>query len=244
MGPPSSLPGPRINGQTCVTAPTSLLTYYVTERNISAVSSTAADTRRETARGRPRDPRTDEAIMAATRRLLTEVGYDQVSIESIAREAGVSRPTVYRRWPSKAHVVFEAAFGTAGSTALVARTGDFGTDLREFIRAAVAFWREPVVEAATMGILAERRRDAELHIRTQQLLDDKIRAELADLIGTAARHGVVRDGLDTDLLFDTLVGTAFYGALVDGRADTDRLADRLCSLVLQGVQVRGDVRGD
>ena len=40
------------------------------------------------ARGRPRDPRTDAAIMAAARRLLTEVGYDQVSMESIARAAG------------------------------------------------------------------------------------------------------------------------------------------------------------
>lgn len=191
------------------------------------------------ARGRPRDPRTDAAIMAAARRLLTEVGYDQVSMESIARAAGVSRPTVYRRWPSKAHVVFEAAFGTAGSTALAASTGDFETDLREFARGAVQFWREPVVSAAAMGILADRRRDPALQIRTQQLLDDKIRAELAALIRGAAAHGVVRPDVDTDLLFDTLVGTAFYGALVDGR-NADQLADKLCSLMLQGVRPRQD----
>ena len=49
--------------------------------------------------------------MAATRKLLATDGYDQMSIESIAKEAGVSRPTIYRRWPSKAHVVFDAAFG-------------------------------------------------------------------------------------------------------------------------------------
>ena len=205
------------------------------------MSATAADTpNREPARGRPRDPRTDDAIMAATRRLLTDVGYEQVSMESIAREAGVSRPTIYRRWPSKAHVVFEAAFGTAaGGAGLVSRTGDFEVDLREFVRRAVAFWREPVVEAATMGILAERRRDPDLHIRTQRLLDDRVRAELAELIGTAAQQGVVRPDVDADLLFDTLVGTAFYGALVDGRADTEQ-ADRLCALVLWGVQDRKD----
>jgi AcrR family transcriptional regulator len=176
--------------------------------------------------------------MAATRRLLTEVGYDQVSMESIARAARVSRPTIYRRWPSKAHVVFEAAFATAGDTAMVARTGDFQTDLREFVHRAVRFWREPVVEAATMGILAERRRDSDLHIRTQQLLDDMIRAELAAVVRAGAEQGVVRADVDTDMLFSALVGTTFYGALVDGRDDTDQLTDKLCALVLQGVQAR------
>lgn len=192
----------------------------------------------EAVRGRPRDPRTDSAIMAATRTLLIEVGYDQVSMESIARAAGVSRPTIYRRWPSKAHVVFDAAFGTDSGTTVLPRSGDFHTDLRDFIRGAVAFWREPVIEAATMGILAERRRDSELHIRTQQLLDDRIRAELAGLVRAGAEQGVVRADVDTDTLFNVLVGTTFYGALVDGRDDTDRLVDELCSLVMQGAQAR------
>lgn len=176
--------------------------------------------------------------MTATRRLLTDVGYDQVSMDSIARAAGVSRPTIYRRWPSKAHVVFEAAFGTDSGGAALPRSGDFETDLREFVRGAVAFWREPVVEAATMGILAERRRDSELHIRTQQLLDDRIRGELADLVRAGAEQGVVRADIDTDTLFNVLVGTTFYGALVDGRDDTDHLVDKLCSLVMQGAQAR------
>jgi AcrR family transcriptional regulator len=201
------------------------------QRRIAAVAP-------EPVRGRPRNPRTDEAIMAATRRLLTDIGYDQVTMESIARAAGVSRPTIYRRWPSKAHVVFEAAFGTEGGTAGLPRSGDFETDLREFVRGAVAFWREPVVEAATMGILAERRRDSELHIRTQQLLDDRIRGELAALVRAGAEQGVVRPDIDTDTLFNVLVGTTLYGALVDGRDDTDHLVDKLCTLVMQGAQAR------
>ena len=174
--------------------------------------------------------------MAATRQLLTDVGYEQVSMESIARCAGVSRPTIYRRWPSKAHVVFEAAFGSAAEPDMVVRTGDFARDLHEFIRRALAFWREPVVEAATMGILAERRRDTQLHIRTQQLLDDMIRAELAALVCAGAEQGIVRADVDTDTLFNTLVGAAFYTALVDGRDTSDQLADKLSALVMRGVQ--------
>jgi hypothetical protein len=95
-----------------------------------------------------------------------------------------------------------------------------------------------VVEAATMGILAERRRDSDLHIRTQQLLDDMIRAELAAVVRAGAEQGVVRADVDTDMLFSALIGTTFYGALVDGRDDTEQLTDKLCALVLQGVQPR------
>jgi len=217
------------------------LTAYVTQWNIIRVTAPDRDIASvdaEPARGRPRDPRTDDAIMTATRQLLIDAGYDQVTMESIARAAGVSRPTIYRRWPSKAHVVFEAAFGTDGGSAGLPRSGDFETDLREFIRGSVSFWREPVVEAATMGILADRRRDSELHIRTQQLLDDRIRGELADLVRAGAEQGVVRADIDTDTLFNVVVGTAFYGVLVDGRADTDQLVDTLCSLVMQGAQIQ------
>lgn len=203
------------------------------------MSATAAETTApepEPARGRPRDPRTDDAIMTATRRLLIDVGYDQVSMESIARAAGVSRPTVYRRWPSKAHVVFEAAFGTPANPDLVSWTGDFETDLREFVGRTVAFWQQPVVKAATMGILADRQRDPELHIRTQRLLDEMIRGELAALVRAGAEAGVVRAGVDTDTLFNTVVGTAFYSTLVDSRAGCQHLADTLCSLMMRGVQ--------
>jgi len=192
----------------------------------------------EPVRGRPRNPHTDDAILAATRRLLTTDGYDQVSMESIAREAGVSRPTVYRRWPSKAHVVFDAAFGTAGGDNTLARSGDFEADLREFVRGAVDFWREPAVAAAAMGILAERHRDPELHIRTQQLLDETIRAELAALVRDGAAQGVVRDDLESATLYNLLVGTTFYAVLVEEHDDTDRLVDRLCSLVMQGALIR------
>ncbi len=202
----------------------------------AAAEAPRRDPDREPRGGGPRDPRTDGAIMAATRRLLTELGYEQVSMESIAKAAGVSRPTIYRRWPSKAHVVFEAAFGTPATPGLVSRTGDFETDLREFVRRTVAFWQQPVVKAATMGILADRQRDPELNIRTQRLLDDMIRGELATLVHSGAEAGVVRAGVDIDTLFNTLVGTAFYSTLVDGRGGSEHLADTLCSLVMRGVQ--------
>ena len=59
-------------------------------------------------RGRPRNPDADELIRAATLRLLSEYGYDRCSIDAVADEAGVTRATVYRRYPTKVDLVTES----------------------------------------------------------------------------------------------------------------------------------------
>ena len=65
--------------------------------------------------GRPRDPRIDGAVLRATVELLSETGYPGLLVSAIAERAGTSKPAIYRRWPSKAHLVHEAVFplGTA-----------------------------------------------------------------------------------------------------------------------------------
>ena len=47
--------------------------------------------------GRPRDPRVDEAIMAATLDLLVENGYARLTIEGVALRAEVAKTSLYRR---------------------------------------------------------------------------------------------------------------------------------------------------
>ncbi len=177
--------------------------------------------------------------MTATRHLLTRDGYDQVSMDAIAKEAGVSRPTVYRRWPSKAHVVFEAAFGTPGDP-MPAAGDDAVAEIREFIRGTVEFWSGEVVQAAALGILADRARDPELHIRTQQLLDEQTRAAFTTLAERGIDTGALRPDLEIDTLYELLIGTAFYAVQVQHRTDTTTLIDQLSNLVLQSALRRED----
>src|SRR3954454_9270029 len=60
------------------------------------------------ARGRPRDPALDEAIILATRARLVRDGYSRMTLGDIAADAGVSRPTLYRRWDNKFELVVDA----------------------------------------------------------------------------------------------------------------------------------------
>ena len=58
--------------------------------------------------GRPRDETRDAAILDATIAVLSEVGYDRLTIDAVAAKAKASKATVYRRWPNKAALVVDA----------------------------------------------------------------------------------------------------------------------------------------
>ena len=109
--------------------------------------------------GRPRDPRIDGAVLEATVELLEEVGYLQLTIGAIAERAGTNKPAIYRRWPTKAHLVHEAVFPIQDPATLSLGDGDGdGGDLRRDVRAAVAVGVEllgrPAARAALPGLLS------------------------------------------------------------------------------------------
>src|SRR3954454_6219763 len=98
---------------------------YVTYRNASAADPEGARDEAgpgggaspagagECRRGRPRSERVRAAILAAANRLLEAGSVRELTIEAGAHEAGVGKPTVYRRWPTKAALVMDAFLAAA-----------------------------------------------------------------------------------------------------------------------------------
>ncbi|MFA5593583.1 MAG: TetR/AcrR family transcriptional regulator [Micavibrio sp.] len=78
------------------------------------VQQTAQQTAYEFKAGRPRSEESRRAILDATRRLLTHIPVSKISIEAIAKKAGVGKTTIYRWWPNKQAVVMEAVFSQPG----------------------------------------------------------------------------------------------------------------------------------
>ena len=85
--------------------------------------------------GRPRSEAADRAILGACIGLLADRGLAQLTLEGIARRAGSSKATIYRRWPSKLHLVADAVADLPPlpepDTGSVAR--DLRTALRTFV---------------------------------------------------------------------------------------------------------------
>ncbi len=88
------------------------------------------------------------AILAAALDLVGEVGYAKLTIEGIAAAAGVGKQTIYRWWPSKGSLLFDAFLtlatdGQEDQAAALPDTGDVMADLKMVLRATVAELNEP-----------------------------------------------------------------------------------------------------
>jgi AcrR family transcriptional regulator len=90
-----------------------------------------------------RTARTREAVAAALQAELVEVGYAGVTIDRVARRAGVAKTTVYRRWGSVGQLVVDVFAHAAGLAIPFADTGTLEGDLRELNRAVVALLHSP-----------------------------------------------------------------------------------------------------
>ena len=89
--------------------------------------------RQPSRRGRPRDKRTHDAVLAATRAILLEHGYPALTIEAVAARAETARTTVYRSWPTKGELVLDAA-GDDIAIGVVPDTGSTRGDLEIAVR--------------------------------------------------------------------------------------------------------------
>ncbi len=175
--------------------------------------------------GRPRDPRIDAAVLRATVELLAETGYPGLLVSAIAQRAGTSKPAIYRRWPSKAHLVHEAVFPVGADTA-IPDTGSTADDLREMVRRTMVFLTTPAARAALPGLIGEMAADPSLH---SALLE-----RFAGAIGGGAR-GEARPDVTAAELAETIAGVTLVALLTRPTELDDAWVDRTTRLLLKGI---------
>ncbi|MEA2667350.1 MAG: hypothetical protein QOJ33_284, partial [Chloroflexota bacterium] len=81
-------------------------------------------------RGRPRSSRTEKAILRAAGEIVLETdGLAGMTIEGVAERAGVGKASIYRRWPSKGALAFDAVLDGILATQPTPDTGSLEDDL-------------------------------------------------------------------------------------------------------------------
>jgi AcrR family transcriptional regulator len=128
--------------------------------------------------GRPRDPRLDTAIEAATVELLEARGYHGLTLAAVAERAGTTTPAIYRRYGSKSELVSRSVFRTDGDD-VVADTGDLATDLTTMIHWTVEKLCRPAALAAMAGILGETGTERAARSADAAMASDRTAARLA-----------------------------------------------------------------
>ncbi|WP_030177181.1 TetR/AcrR family transcriptional regulator [Spirillospora albida] len=189
--------------------------------------------------GRPRDARIDDAVLTAAAELLAEVGYADLTVAAIADRAGTSRPAVYRRWPSKAHLVHEATFRDA-ATAGAPRTGSFADDLHELVRRTAELLTTPLARIAVPGLIAEAATDPVIHRRLLERFSAGGWRGLDDTLAAAVESGELDGGVDTLVMLEMVIGAALAATLTRGPDGlTPEWVGTTARILLNGVRPAG-----
>lgn len=142
---------------------------------------------RPSAMGRPRDSGRDLAILDATLALLTEVGYEQLSMEAVASRSGAAKTTIYRRYRDKAELVAAAVEHRAPAKPPQPE----GESLRENVH-SLATWLAQSISEQDVGLLgalfAGMRSDARLAQAMRRILQRDETAMTDGLVRQAAER--------------------------------------------------------
>ncbi|WP_344360700.1 TetR/AcrR family transcriptional regulator [Streptomyces gobitricini] len=188
-------------------------------------------------RGRPRDSRAHQAILTAAAELVAELGYAAASIGAVAARAGVGKDTVYRRWPGKAELVYEAVF-TRTEAAPAPDTGSLTGDLTALLESLVQEFAAPAATAALPGLLADFAADPDLRARIRSEFLAPAKDGLVAVFERAVRRGEADPGLPVDLVLDTLAGAVFFHVGLVGERPGPQLAAQLAAIVGRGIETR------
>ena len=184
--------------------------------------------------GRPRDARIDGAVLQATVDLLGETGYAELSVDAIARRARTSKPAIYRRWPSKAHLVHEAVFPISDATELP-DTGSLAGDVLEMMRRTRDVLTTPAARAALPGLVGEMAADLTLHAVLLERFAGILSHGLTERLDKAVARNEVRPGVTALDLTEALAGITLLALLTRGDALDDAWLERATTLILKGI---------
>jgi AcrR family transcriptional regulator len=173
-------------------------------------------------------------VLRATVELLAETGYPGLLVSAIAERAGTSKPAIYRRWPSKAHLVHEAVFPIDSGTT-IPDTRSLAGDVREMVRGTVAVLTTPAAIAALPGLVGEMAADLTLHAALLERFGGILSRGLTERLDEALARNEVRPGVTAAELTEALAGITFLALLTRGSALDDAWVDRTATLILRGI---------
>jgi AcrR family transcriptional regulator len=162
--------------------------------------------------GARKDPEADRLILETTHRLLREHGYDRLTIDAVAREAGVARTTVYRRYQDKADLV-SAAIETLRPPVKRSASADARRDLIAHLESVR---RNYGVSLAGTLLMEEPYNPRLLELFRKRMVIPQ-RQMVAETIQHGIERGQIRHDVNIERVLDLILGAFFAAVFADGR---------------------------
>ncbi|HEU5110077.1 MAG TPA: TetR/AcrR family transcriptional regulator [Micromonosporaceae bacterium] len=150
------------------------------------------------------------AIRDAVMQELAEVGYGRLSIEAVARRAGVGKTAIYRRWSSKLEMVLEIVSAVAGQSLPLPDTGTLRGDLEMLLRIVARALEHRLASQIIPDLLAEAARNPVIARTLHEALRANQRDVGALLINRAIERGELPPGSDPEAAVELIVGPLYW----------------------------------
>lgn len=187
------------------------------------------------ARPRVADEREAEILDAAVR-VLTEVGYDRLTMDLVATEAHASKATLYRHWSTKAELVVDAISRAKGLPEEPPNTGSLRGDL-------MATWcghqdsNTSLPVSVMSGLMTAMHADEELATVFRERFLEPRWSSWRKVAERARDRGEIAADVDLDFVLALLPALCSYFAVVRGhhldKSFVERLIDEVVFPVAQ-----------
>jgi AcrR family transcriptional regulator len=185
-----------------------------------------------------RSPSSHAAILEAAWELACEVGHARLTVEAIAKRAGVGKQTIYRWWPTKEAILLEELDSRTSATLEFQNSGDIRADLRRQLTEVTKVLGSDGY-APYRGLIAAAQSDEELSRKIHDRIIEPRVTALVSRVSQAQSEGQLRRDIAARDVVELLYGPIYYRLLLRTRplrvADTRRHLD----LVLEGLTPRG-----
>ena len=191
-------------------------------------------------RGRPRDPQLERRVLTAAVEEYAERGWAGLTMDGVARRAGVGKSTLYLRWPDK-DTLIASAIRQMG-TPIPTDTGSLRGDLGLLARQLRSFFADPMGWAMAR-IMVDVAGSGEQHGQIAEVINEYHRPAALAVFERAVARGELREGVPAQLVVNVLYGTEIvYGMMRpwDERSgvlpDPEEAADRLVDFCMDGLR--------
>jgi AcrR family transcriptional regulator len=174
-------------------------------------------------------------VLRAAGAILMEEGSADLTIERVAREAGVSKTTIYKWWPSRGALALDGYFHAVEHTLAFEDTGDIRADLVTQLRAFTSVMTGTKGGRVLLELIGQAQTDEDLSGALRSLYSSERRRLAAERLRRAQEVGQIREDVDVRVLIDQLWGAVYNRLLVPDEPVDDAFVTALVDHLFDGI---------
>jgi AcrR family transcriptional regulator len=180
-------------------------------------------------------PAITRAITEAVLDEWAEQGYGRLSMEAIAKRAGVGKSALYRRWPSKQEMAIAVLSEFSVAAATVPDAGSLRADVRETLDGLLDWLTHPRFSRILADLVAEMARNPDLADVVQTMIGMPRRERGMAMLQRAIERGELPPDTDLELALDLMAAPLYWRLTVRAVEAGPDYLDKLTEMLLRAI---------